>query len=566
MNPGNSISQTRAVWQDMCQLYPFYIALNERFNLGISLCDELEQENPNPNLDQVTVAHQWFEQIDTKVAVFHIRQLMHSGAPLPEPKLRNLLLRHLHRLEKSEQLREKLDFLLVQYYAQAAGPKIHPEEMTFDDVAQALRPVFGEVAPEKFPWIEELQGLSRELLRYKGLKDLLQGGLLDRGRAVKRTIDKEYFQPAALVAITQFNFVLRAGFFRLMHADIEAIGNILNQLRLAGVHAVDVSRAELSAQEPLDSLKAICHEWKRRLRADYQLGNSFQQLVLVREACEQALSSVKGEAAAKSKVAVPPTVKADPKPEAKTPAAQPAKQLAAPASGPSKANRVAVASKAPAPASQPAAQKRPNTADAAASASAKAAQTPAPATTQNPIAPSSATAKAPQPTAQKKAATSAAASAAPAKASPAVAPQKAANPAAAVNVGESLKQIKTQLEAKKGTSASSVVLAGTKMMLATWEVEAFMQNGNGASGNGVSETLQRAVTARSLMAAALDGFKKKQACDLPGTLAVARNEVSRLNAEIEQAKERKDLDAAVNLAATGKRLSGLISEAEGLIK
>ncbi|HEX6466284.1 MAG TPA: hypothetical protein VFZ99_03200, partial [Terriglobales bacterium] len=186
--------------------------------------------------------------------------------------------------------------------------------------------------------------------------------------------------------------------------------------------------------------------------------------------------------------------------------------------------------------------------------------------TQNPVAPPSATAKAPQPAAQKKAATPVAASVAPAKASPAAAPHKAANPATAVNVGESLKQIKSQLEAKKGTSASSVVLAGTKMMLATWEVEAFMQNGNGTSGNGVSETLQRAVTARSLMAAALDGFKKKQACDLPGTLAVARNEVSRLNEEIEQAKERKDLDAAVNLAATGKRLSGLISEAEGLIK
>ncbi len=609
-NANNPLLQSRAAWQDISQLYPFYVALNERFKLGIGLCDELEQENENPNLDQVTIAQQWFEKVDAQVAAFHIRQLMHSGAPLPEAKLRNLLLRHLHHLEKSEQLREKLDFLLVQYYAQTAGAKVRPEAMTFEDVAQALRPVFGEVAPQKFPWSEELEKLGKELLTYKSLKDLLQGDILDRGRALKRKIQDEYFQPVALVAITKFNFALRAGFFRLMHADIEGVTLILNQLRSAGVQSVDLSHVELRAQEPLDSIKAICHEWKRRLRDDYQLGNSFQQLVLIKEACEQALqkSSTPAVVAAPPKPPAPAASKPESKPAVKNVAAAPAKPAAAvaaaaPANKTVAAPVVAKPAKAPqAPvqqtqakaaaatssvpkASQPPAQQKPANAAAASPAAAKATQAATQQKPANPAPGTAATAKAsPQP-AQQKAVSASSNGPAPAKgpqakapqsslepkpakaaAAPVKAPQPAAqkkteNPVKAVNVDEYVEQIKAQLDVKKGDSASSIVLGETKMMLSTWEVAAFMQG-----GNGVSEVLQRAVTARSLMAAALDGSKKKRGSDLPGALIAARNEVARLASEIEQAKERKDVDSAVNLAATGKRLSGLITEAEGLLK
>src|SRR5262249_11743634 len=230
-----SVTQVRAEWQRLTQLYPFYAALNEHCNLGSGLCDALEQENSNPTPQQLESVREWFGEIDSKVNAFNIRELLHSSSPLSEDKLRLLVLRHLNQVEKTQLLREKLDFLLVQYFAQASDPNVHPEQISFRDVADALRPVLGEVKPQKFSWSYELEKLSAEMLGYTSLKDLLVKVLLERGRATKRSIGDEYFQPSALVAITKFNFALRAGFFRLMHNDIDAITRALHNLRNAGV-------------------------------------------------------------------------------------------------------------------------------------------------------------------------------------------------------------------------------------------------------------------------------------------------------------------------------------------
>src|SRR5262249_15112818 len=245
-----------------------------------------------PDVELLQNARDWMSGIDNKATAFNLRQLMHSSAPLPEDRLRILILRHLHQLERTEQLREKLDFLLVQYFAQVFGASVHPEEVGFGDVAEGLAPILGTVTAQNFTWAYELEKLTAKLREYSGLKDLIDSQFLDHGRTLKRSIGPEYFQPSALVAVTKFNFALRAGFFRLMHTDIHAITDALDQLRGAGVQTVDVSRADLGIKEPLDAIQEICQEWRKRLRSDYQVGNLFRQLAVIREICEQHVSNL----------------------------------------------------------------------------------------------------------------------------------------------------------------------------------------------------------------------------------------------------------------------------------
>src|SRR5437762_3856882 len=177
-----SITQVRAEWQRMRQLYSFYAALNERFGLGVAPFSELASaEDTIPDLELLESARQWMSGIDNKATAFNLRQLMHSSAALPEDTLRILILRHLHQLEKTEQLREKLDFLLVQYFAQVFGASVHPEEVSFRDVAEGLDAILGAVIPQNFGWAYELEKLTAKLRGYSSLKDLIDSEFLDRG-------------------------------------------------------------------------------------------------------------------------------------------------------------------------------------------------------------------------------------------------------------------------------------------------------------------------------------------------------------------------------------------------
>jgi len=531
-----SITQVRAEWQRMRQLYSFYAALNERFGLGVAPFAELASaEEGIPDVELLQNARDWMSGIDNKATAFNLRQLMHSSAPLPEDKLRILILRHLHQLDKSEQLREKLDFLLVQYFAQVFGANVHPEEVGFRDVAEGLAPILGTVTPQNFGWAYELEKLTAKLREYSSLKDLIDSQFLDRGRTLKRSIGPEYFQPSALVAVTKFNFALRAGFFRLMHSDIHAITDALHQLRAAGVQAVDVSRADLGMKEPLDAIQEICQEWRKRLRSDYQVGNLFRQLAVIREICEQQVANM---AAAKKPAVVASVPPVDKKPAEKKAVEQPAVE------------------KKPTIAAQPIVVAKP-TVSAAPPAPNPEREAPKP---PRPAIPVSAPAN---PKEIRAASPNGAATVPPplTKVPPEVPKQQTVVAASPLGLTECIDKIAAQLRAQQGKPAPVVTLGETKLPLAKWEIAAFAR-----SGDDVANGIQSAVAARSLLVVAVEQFKKNPAFDLQGTVNTAKAEAAKLDQEVAEAKQKKNIEGAVNLAASGKQLGMLIAKAQQLMK
>jgi hypothetical protein len=114
------------------------------------------------------------------------------------------------------------------------------------------------------------------------------------------------------------------------------------------------------------------------------------------------------------------------------------------------------------------------------------------------------------------------------------------------------------IPAKNSPSVSAIVLGGCKLLIATWEAQAFSQEDPAAL------VLQRTVAARTILHVCMERHKKNEPTDLAAALDIARAQVALMKEQVEKAKEEKNIDAAVNLAATSKRLLSLIAEGEKL--
>lgn len=111
---------------------------------------------------------------------------------------------------------------------------------------------------------------------------------------------------------------------------------------------------------------------------------------------------------------------------------------------------------------------------------------------------------------------------------------------------------------KNTPGVSTIHLGGCKLLIATWEADAF-------KGNTESlRALQRAVAARTILHVCMERHKKQEATDLDMAVEIAQRQAEAMKAQVLNAKESSNIDAAVNLAATGKRLMALVEESQKL--
>jgi hypothetical protein len=109
-------------------------------------------------------------------------------------------------------------------------------------------------------------------------------------------------------------------------------------------------------------------------------------------------------------------------------------------------------------------------------------------------------------------------------------------------------------------ATATVQVADCKETLSSWEVAAFVKDGTDSA-----ELLQQAVVARTIVSEAV-GRKKGGAAapDFRSAIVLGRAEAARLQEAIAQARDEKNIEAAVNLAATQKRLLQVLEEANKL--
>lgn len=281
-------------WEEARLLYPTYVALSKKFELAPPPCGDGELPETAPTEETVREVFYWFEGLDQQIRPHQLRQLFSGGIRVREEPLRGLIGHHIEKHSVAAD-RDKLEFLLAQYFALCAPAALLSKNLTLEDVAGVLRPVLGEAKAPPLSWYEPLDKILRTLPQMHSLRDLFESGCLEKGRLLKESARSKGYHPSAELAFCHFNFVMRRAFIRLMHEDVRALREELAQLSEAGVATLDGRRAGLSATEPMEKLVAFCQEWKPPSHLDYaqaSVAGSLEQLLALRVDAEEALDKL----------------------------------------------------------------------------------------------------------------------------------------------------------------------------------------------------------------------------------------------------------------------------------
>jgi hypothetical protein len=275
-------------WPQLCALQPIYAALVKEFVIEVP-ANPLIDDNQSPSQEAVEQGNSWLQQVDAQIQVHQLRQFLQTTTLANEAVLRDLLTHHLHKAVKASSDRDKIDFLLVQYFSLCAPSGLEDADLDLDYVAQVLEPVLGPQEPKLPIWLSTLETLMQSATKCKRLSELLHSGVLEQGRKLKTQGAERYYDPAAMVAFARFSFMMRRVFFRLMHDDLNAILDGLRELEKRGANTLDCRRAQFSADEPTTRLRMICQSWKVMFHAEYSSGQPLRMLVDLRAAVDEAL-------------------------------------------------------------------------------------------------------------------------------------------------------------------------------------------------------------------------------------------------------------------------------------
>ncbi len=299
-------NEPAAEWRAARLLHPLYAALAREFVIELPPCSDLEAGIDAPPQESIEQARQWFLEVDQRIQVHQLRQFLQTTSLTSEEGLRTLLEHYLHKPQRTSSDRDKIDFLLVQFFSHCAPSRLEDGDVDSEYVAQVLEPVLGTPDPKVPDWLKPLEELVQAANRCHSLNELLTSSVLEKGRKLKAEPGENYFQPAAMVAFTRFSFLMRRVFFRLMHQDLNAILDGLRELEVRGVSTLDCRSAQFSGDEPIVRLRMICHSWKVMFHAEYSSGQPLRLLVDLRNVIDAALARTAKSAAAKPAASVAP--------------------------------------------------------------------------------------------------------------------------------------------------------------------------------------------------------------------------------------------------------------------
>lgn len=544
-----------AAWAEAREVYPLYSYLAIQFHFGVPPVLDSAISVACPASDVFAKVTDWLDKMDPQIRTNQLRQLLHSMREVRPECLRALLLRLLRRTEKTPTDRDNVDLLLATYFALCAPEDLYSCEITLADVAQVMHGVIEDADATELEWCEPLNQVLDVMKRCQGLGQVFRAKLLEKGRELKDAAGFMFYDPAALVAFTRFNFLARRTFFRLLHADLRAIREGLTELERRGIFAVDCRAAGLGMQEGTAHLREISLSWRQPISADYADGSAnrtFEQLLAIRAAVERA------QGIAPQEVELP---------EFKVPAGQ--KKQPEPASVPERATRPAVSAVEP---TRPpsAATPNPSAPVGVKTPTVQIAPVKPPSVPAQRVTPA---AKMPMPdirVAEPVAAVKpiiatvkpAANGGERSPSAPAAAPSGAAKrqlPSQELdNCLENIWEQLIEAPPTRGRSMSTVALGNAKILLSAWEVNAFVSD-----GGQLSEDLRRAVAARALVVLARE--EQKSSGDrrkLDDVIALGREEMKYLQGRVDQAQRTKDTEAAVNLGISARRLLSALEEAQ----
>jgi hypothetical protein len=297
--PPKTDSARQAQWEETRSVFPIYLALAKHLQIEIPFPQNKRVLPEKAELEFFSKVHTWLDSMDQQVLVHQLRHLLQmTTLNASESGLRALIMRHLRKPSKSTTDRDKIDFLMVQYFALCAPPKIYHKQIELTDVAQVMKPVFGEVDTAPISWCEPLEKMIVSLRSFKSLRDILKTNFIEQGRKVKETAGGMFYDPSAMLAFVRFNFLLRRTLIELMHADLIFIRSGINHLETAGARTLDCHTSGLTASEPIARVRQLADEWKQPFQREYterSVNQAFEKLLALRTDVDRALEKVIGK-------------------------------------------------------------------------------------------------------------------------------------------------------------------------------------------------------------------------------------------------------------------------------
>jgi hypothetical protein len=283
-------------WEELRSVFPIYIALARHLEFEIPFGPDRRNLPVKATAELFGEVQNWVNSMDQRVLVHQLRHLLQmTTLNASESGLRALILRHLRKTAKNNTDRDKIDFLLVQYFALCAPPKIYHKQIELTDAAQVMRPVLGETEATPLVWCEPLEKMIEALRGFRGLRDMLKTNFIEQGRRVKESAGGMFYDPSALLAFIRFNFLLRRTLIELMHADLIAIRSGLAQLEANGIRFLDGQQGGFSANESITRIRQAAEDWKQPFQKEYTertVNQAFDKLLGLRGDVERALDKL----------------------------------------------------------------------------------------------------------------------------------------------------------------------------------------------------------------------------------------------------------------------------------
>lgn len=301
----------QAQWEENRSVFPIYLALAKHLQIEIPFPPNKRVLPEKAELDLFTQVHTWLDSMDQRVLVHQLRHLLQmTTLNASESGLRALIMRHLKKPSKTITDRDKIDFLLVQYFALCAPAKTYHKQIELGDVAHVMKPVLGDVDTAPLPWCEPLEKMIASLRSFKSLRDILKTNFIDQGRRVKESAGGMFYDPSAMLAFVRFNFLLRRTLIELMHADLIFVRSGLTHLESAGTRTVDCQSFGLTAAEPIARVRQLADEWKQPFQKEYterSVNQAFDKLLSLRADVERTMEKVLGKPVEAPKISAPAT-------------------------------------------------------------------------------------------------------------------------------------------------------------------------------------------------------------------------------------------------------------------
>jgi len=283
-------------WAEARSVFPIYLALAKQLEIQIPFPQAERILPEKAELALFTKIHSWLDSMDQQVLVHQLRHLLQTTTlNASEAGLRALIQRHVRKPAKTNTDRDKVDFLLVQYFALCAPAKIYHKQIELEDAAQVMKPVLGAVDTKPLAWCEPLEKMILSLREFRSLRDMLKTNFIEQGRKVKETAGSMFYEPASLLAFIRFNFLIRRTLIELMHADLIAIRSGLSLLDSGGVRIIDCHHFGLSSAEAVAKVQEIADEWKQPFQKEYterSVNATFEKLLALRSDVEHALERI----------------------------------------------------------------------------------------------------------------------------------------------------------------------------------------------------------------------------------------------------------------------------------